>query len=324
MKKIVILLLIPLRLLGQDVNNQSSLFRTKEFMRKVCDLQPFDSIAELTTLSKDLPLARFKYSTAYFSITILQLRIKKNNYSYSNFSYIPYSSLPLERRTLIHEKFFDGRPNRIDIDSIYAVYNKVNLVTYVEIREGKVSGIKSYYSQGSTDYMHQFRMDNVDNKAVLAQLNMERPLKSSVSTSDIDGLFLARNFVKFSRDSLPESGQKAIDNFSKLRKKLLCSDTLDLFTTYYSMEHLKRELTKFPIEELSVKPYLDLSKKQKASLVVGNENDKDIYVVMHKKEVITYLCLSGNKVKYFLAFKNLKGQYVFIPYGYACPQIRRT
>src|SRR5258706_3350306 len=104
MKKIIILLLISVRLFGQDINDQSSLIHTKEFMRMICDLRPFDSIAELTTLSRDLPLVRFKYTTAYFSITILQLRIKEKNYNYSDFSYIPYSSLPPEKRTLIYEK----------------------------------------------------------------------------------------------------------------------------------------------------------------------------------------------------------------------------
>ena len=206
MRKIIILILVigvRSQLFGQGASSQNQLTLTKEFVRRVFDMEPFDSISKLTTLNNDLPLRRFKYSAAYFSILILQLQIDKENYPYSDLSYIPYTALSGKQRTLVYEGFMDGIPNGIDLSAIYAVYYKTELVTYVELKNGKINGIKSYYSQGGADYLHQFPMSNIDKDSSMKKLEVVGALLTQTKSLLKEGdLSAAIDFVKFTHDSL--------------------------------------------------------------------------------------------------------------------------
>lgn len=316
---------------GQETDDrQNQLILTKEFMRRVFDMQPFDSIAKCTTLSMDLPLARFKYSAAYFSILHLQLQVVHKNYYCSDLSYVPYLALSPAQRTLFEDKAtIDGSRSNRDLSAIYAVYNKKSeLITFVEIKDSKVSAINSFYNQGGTQYLHQFTMKEVDEDSTITRLRSANPVIQKKSTSKNDALSLARNFIKYTRDSLiyssdPKDQRKSMNRFFKFRQNLVCSDTLDFYTIAYSAEYLAGELRGIPEEEIELLPYSKLPRRQKQSLDTGKENPDGVFAVMHGRDVITYLCFSGEKIKYFLAFRNLKSQYVFIPYGYASPQIRK-
>lgn len=320
MKKLLIVILllsIQIMTLAQDLNHEKQLMLAKEFMRMVFDMQSFDSISKLTTLNKDLPLARFKYSSAYFSLIILRLQIVKNKCSYPDLSYIPYLLLQQDKRTLVYEKLIDGVPNGIDLSMIYAVYDKNGPVTYIAFKNGKISGIKSYYSQGGADYIHQFNMEEVDNKSSLAKLDSVKPMNIEFIRTERNKLSIAWDFINFTRDSLNETSQKkAVVNFFKFRQKLLTVDTLDVFTIYYLTENLKEKLNRTQLKELLVIPYKELSKKQKKGLDLKQEYLNGIFAVMDKKSIVTYLYVTRNKIKYFVAFKNLKGKYVFVPFGY--------
>jgi len=291
-------------------------------------MNSFDSISKLTTLNKDLPLRRFKYSAAYFSTLILQMQIDKKSYEYSDLSYIPYSALPQAQKTLGPES--NGILLGTELSAVYAVYYKTELVTYVEPKNGKINGIMSYYNQGGANYLHQFPMSNIDKDSSMNRLAASGALViQTKSLPKEESLTIANDFIKFTHDSLLYSRdvkdvKNSRNNFFKFRQRLLSPDTLDFYTIHYSVEYLKEKICGIPTEEIALIPYSKLSKKQKQNLDPGNENLGEIFAVMHGKDLLTYLCLSGDKVKYFLAFKNLKGQYVFIPYGYANQIIRRS
>jgi len=304
---------------AQEADNERTLTLAKEFMRRVFDMQPFDTLSKLTTLNKDLPKARIKYSSAYFAIVMLQLQLQK--YSYSDLSYIPYLILPTNQRNLVYERFIDGKPEGIDLSTVYAVMSKEKVVTYLDIKNGVMKGIRAPLNHGGSYYLHEFSMDYLDKDTSLNKWDS----MTKVDANDLEkknGLLIAQDFIKFVHDSLAD--KNSTRNYIGLKQKLLVVDTLDLYTISFTIEYLKDEIIGVSYKELKVIPYTQLSKRQKRGLDVKNENENRIYAVLRNKEVITFLYLTQNKVKYFLVLKNLEGKYVFIPYGYANPQIRRT
>src|ERR1041385_5155688 len=183
MKRIVLLILMVVAgtqlVLGQGENSQLTL--TKEFIRRVFDMQPFDSIAKYTTLRKDLPLARFKYSSAYLATLFLQLQIQDKKYHYLDLSYIPYLALSGRQRTLVYDKSaIDGSQNNKDLSAIYAVYSGAELVTYVELKNGKVSGIRSIFNPGA-DYIHSFAMNDIDTVKSIIKLEEKDRAKVQIN-----------------------------------------------------------------------------------------------------------------------------------------------
>jgi hypothetical protein len=181
----------------------------------------------------------------------------------------------------------------------------------------KISGIRSSYSQGGADYIHHFTMDYINDKIDLIRLDSTKYSKSDFNKSDKSEFSLLQEFVLFTRDSLTLRSQiEATYSYFKHQQKLINSDTLDTYTIEYLSNALKEKLSKCPKENLSIKPFSKLSKKQKGEIDIGNENPNQIFAVMKRKEIITYICLSRKKVKYFSVFKNLSGKYVFIPFGY--------
>jgi hypothetical protein len=111
--KVLIILLISVfsNSIGQNLNHEKRLADAREFMKMVFDMQSLDSISKLTTLNKGIPLNRFKYCEAYFSITILRLQIAEKEFPFAELSYVPYEFLPQNKRTLVYEKFIAGIPN---------------------------------------------------------------------------------------------------------------------------------------------------------------------------------------------------------------------
>ncbi len=316
---IVLILSAGPQLYGQETNdNQNRLLLVKEFTRRVFDMQPFDSIVKLTTLNKNLPKAQFKYKAAYFTVAMLQCKIHGRKYPpYSELSYIPYLALSKPQRTLIYDKSsIDGSQSGRDLSSIYAVYHKTELVTYVEVKNNKVEGMQAGINQGGTDYMHLFNMSYIDTDKSKVDSNSERLIKSRVTISKEDGLSVAKEFINFIYDSLND--RSTVKRYYRFQDRLYL-EMIDDYTVSFLMDFLKQEIEKIPREEISVVPFSKLPRKQRVGLDARSENADEIFAVMHKGEAVTYLCLYGNKIKYFWAFKNLKGKYVFIPYGYANP-----
>src|SRR5690349_10625530 len=118
MKKVLLVCLISTsgQLFGQE-SNENSLTLTKEFIKRIFDMQPFDSIARLTTLDKNIS-AKAEFCAAYYLITNLRLQIQNEKYSYEKLSYIPYAALPSFKRTLVYEKFLEEVPREVDLSSV--------------------------------------------------------------------------------------------------------------------------------------------------------------------------------------------------------------
>jgi hypothetical protein len=317
MNKVILIILIsicPLSTLAQQQINEK-LVVAKKFMKMVFDIRPFDSISMLTTLNKSSPNARSEYASAYLLIVNLQLEINRNKYTYADLSYVPYNFLNIDQRTLVYEKFIDGIPSDINLEDIYAVYDKKSLLTYIEYEKSKISGLKSMYSQGGADYIHHLNV-NTSNQMYPEFRQDQKSLKNQ-SISGEQKKIIIRNFLSFTRDSLNSQDRKiAIKNFINFRKKIDYVDTFNIYTAYVLAEQLKDDLLKIPLEKIVILNYKDLRKKQKKALCLKSEELEFVFALVYKNSVFNFIYLENDKVRYFYTLKNLGNKNVFVPFKY--------